>query len=71
MNDLRAMRLKWKNMSPVDGMSPEDFLVKAFCAMTMTEQTEFLWKEGLGRLERGVFEFLRGEESKIVVARRQ
>lgn len=71
MNDLRAMRLKWKNMSPVDGMSPEDILVKAFCAITMTEQTEFLWKEGLGRLERSVFEFLRGEEGKIVVARRQ
>lgn len=70
MNDLRAMRLKWKNMSPVDGMSPEDILIKAFCAMTMTEQTEFVWKEGLGRLERGVFEFLRGEEGKIVVARR-
>ncbi|KAF2818985.1 hypothetical protein CC86DRAFT_450253 [Ophiobolus disseminans] len=70
MNDLRAMRHRWKNMSAVDGMSAEDLLVKAFCALTMTEQTEFMWKEGLARLERVVFEFLRGEEGKIVMQRR-
>lgn len=70
MNDLRAMRLKWKNMSPVDGMSPEDILVRAFCAMTMTEHTEFVFKEGLSRVERGVFEFLRTEDAKIVMHRR-
>jgi hypothetical protein len=70
MNDLRVMRLKWKNMSTVDGMSPEDFLIKAFVAMTMTEGSEFLFKEGLGRLERSVFEWLRNEDAKIVVARR-
>jgi|TARA_R110002003_G_scaffold121_23_gene10836 hypothetical protein len=69
MNDLRAMRLKWKNMSPVDGMSPEDLLVRAFCVMTMTENTEFVFKEGLNRLERGVFEFLRTEDAKIVMHR--
>lgn len=70
MNDLRVMRLKWKNMSTVDGMSPEDFLVKAFCAMTMTEGSEFMFKEGLNRVERGVFEWLRIEDAKIVVHRR-
>lgn len=69
MNDLRAMRLKWKNMSPVDGMSPEDILIRAFCVMTMTEHTEFVFKEGLNRVERGVFEFLRTEDAKIVLHR--
>ncbi|EAT84447.2 hypothetical protein SNOG_08171 [Parastagonospora nodorum SN15] len=69
MNDLRAMRLKWKNMSPVDGMSPEDILIRAFGVMTMTEHTEFLFKEGLNRVERSVFEFLRTEDAKIVLHR--
>ncbi|KAH7400897.1 hypothetical protein DE146DRAFT_611707 [Phaeosphaeria sp. MPI-PUGE-AT-0046c] len=69
MNDLRAMRLKWKNMSPVDGMSPEDILIRAFCVMTMTEHTEFVFKEGLGRVERNVFEFLRTEDAKIILHR--
>jgi hypothetical protein len=69
MNDLRAMRLKWKNMSPVDGMSPEDILIRAFCVITMTEHTEFVFKEGLGRVERSVFEFLRTEDAKIILHR--
>lgn len=69
MNDLRAMRLKWKNMSPVDGMSPEDILIRAFCVMTMTEHTEFVFKEGLSRVERNVFEFLRTEDAKIILHR--
>jgi hypothetical protein len=69
MNDLRAMRLKWKNMSSVDGMSPEDLLCMAFRVVTGTEGSEFLFKDGLGRLEVGVFEFLRGEDSKIVMQR--
>ncbi len=34
MNDLRVMRLKWKNMSTVDGLSPEDLLCMAFRVMT-------------------------------------
>lgn len=69
MNDLRAMRLKWKNMSPVDGLSPEDILIRAFCVMTMTEHTEFVFKEGLSRVERNVFEFLRTEDAKIILHR--
>ncbi|KAF2026174.1 hypothetical protein EK21DRAFT_74778 [Setomelanomma holmii] len=69
MNDLRTLRLKWKNMSPVDGMSPEDLLVRAFCVMTQTENTEFVFKEGLNRIERTVFEFLRSEDAKIVMHR--
>ncbi|XP_014557104.1 hypothetical protein COCVIDRAFT_98098 [Bipolaris victoriae FI3] len=70
MNDLRAMRLKWKNMSPIDGMSPEDLLCMAFKVMTNTEGSEYLFKDGLARLELSVFEFLRSEDSKIVMQRR-
>ncbi|KAF7566547.1 hypothetical protein PtrSN002B_003243 [Pyrenophora tritici-repentis] len=70
MNDLRAMRLKWKNMSPIDGLSPEDLLCMAFRAMTNTEGSEYLFKDGLARLELGVFEFLRNEDSRIVLQRR-
>ena len=70
MNDLRAMRLKWKNMSSVDGMSPEDLLCMAFKVMTNTEGSEYLFKDGLARLELSVFEFLRSEDSKIVMQRR-
>ena len=70
MNDLRAMRLKWKNMSVVDGLSPEDLLVMGFRVLTGTEGSEYLFKDGLSRLEVGVFEFLRSEDSKIVMGRR-
>lgn len=70
MNDLRIIRLKWKNMSPLDGVSPEDLLCKTFTVMGNTENTEYMFKEGLDRLNRGVFEFLRNEDAKIVVHRR-
>lgn len=70
MNDLRVMRLKWKNMSPFDGVSPEDLLCRTFAVMANTENTEHLFKDGLDRLNRGVFEFLRNEDSKIVMHRR-
>lgn len=65
MNDIRVMRLKWKNMSTVDGVSPEDLLVRAFMTISGTEGTEFLWKEGLRGAERGVFEWLKGEDAKM------
>ncbi|KAH6616565.1 hypothetical protein C7974DRAFT_47512 [Boeremia exigua] len=70
MNDLRVMRLKWKNMSPLDGASPEDLLCKTFAVISNTENTEHLFKDGLDRLNRGVFEFLRNEDTKIVMQRR-
>jgi hypothetical protein len=70
MNDLRAMRLKWKNMSSIDGMSSEDLLCMAFRGMTNTEGSEYLFKDGLARLELGVFEFLRSKDAKIVMQRR-
>ncbi|XPS73614.1 hypothetical protein M3J09_005758 [Ascochyta lentis] len=70
MNDLRVMRLKWKNMSTLDGVSPEDLLCRTFAVMANTENTEQLFKDGLDRLNRGVFEFLRNEDSKIVMHRR-
>lgn len=70
MNDLRIIRLKWKNMSSLDGVSPEDLLCKTFTVMGNTENTEYMFKEGLDRLNRGVFEFLRTEDAKIVVHKR-
>ncbi|KZM22938.1 uncharacterized protein EKO05_0004922 [Ascochyta rabiei] len=70
MNDLRVMRLKWKNMSTLDGVSPEDLLCRTFAVMANTENTEHLFKDGLDRLNRGVFEFLRNEDAKIVMHRR-
>lgn len=70
MNDLRVMRLKWKNMSTVEGLSPEDLLCMAFRVMTNTEGSEYLFKDGLDRLNGGVFEFLRSEDAKIVMQRR-
>ena len=70
MNDLRVMRLKWKNMSTIEGLSPEDLLCMAFRVMTNTEGSEYLFKDGLDRLNGGVFEFLRSEDAKIVMQRR-
>jgi hypothetical protein len=64
MNDLRALRLKWKNMSPVDGMSPEEILVRASCALTMTEHTEPVFREGLSGVEQNDFEFLLRDDGK-------
>lgn len=69
MNDLRAMRLKWKNMSSIDGISSEDLLCIAFRGMTNTEGSEYLFKDGLARLELGVFDFIRSEDAKIVMQR--
>lgn len=70
MNDLRVMRLKWKNMSTIDGLSPEDLLCQAFRVMTNTEGSEYLFKDGLDRLNSGVFDFLRSEDAKITMQRR-
>jgi hypothetical protein len=70
MNDLRVMRLKWKNMSTVDGVSPEDLLCRTFAIMANTANTEHLFKDGLDRLNREVFDFLRHEDAKIVMHRR-
>ena len=70
MNDLRVMRLKWKNMSTVDGVSPEDLLCRTFAIMANTANTEHLFKDGLDRLNRDVFDFLRHEDAKIVMHRR-
>jgi hypothetical protein len=42
----------------------------AFRGMTNTEGSEYLFKDGLARLELGVFEFLRSKDAKIVMQRR-
>jgi hypothetical protein len=70
MNDLRAMRLKWKNMSSIDGLSSEDLLCMAFKVMTNTEGSEHIFKDGLASLECGIFEFLRDEDLKIVIRKK-
>ncbi|KAL6164172.1 hypothetical protein ACJQWK_09847 [Exserohilum turcicum] len=69
MNDLRAMQHKWEKMSSIDGMSPEDLLCMAFKVMTNTEGSGYLFKDGLARLEPGVFEFLRSDDKKIILQR--
>ena len=70
MNDLRVMRLKWKNMSSADGLSSEDLLCRTFAILTNTEGTEYLFKDGLDRLNEGVFEFLRSEDMRILMHKR-
>ncbi|KAJ5051176.1 hypothetical protein J3E72DRAFT_204581 [Bipolaris maydis] len=69
MNELRAMRLRWKNMSPIDGMSPEDLLCMAFKVITNTEGSEYLFKDGLAKLELSVLEFLSSDDNKIILQR--
>jgi hypothetical protein len=70
MNDLRVMRLKWKNMSSAEGLSSEDLLCRTFAVLTNTEGTEYLFKDGLDRLNEGVFEFLRSEDMRILMHKR-
>lgn len=73
MNDLRVLRLKWKTMNTQDGnqtLSPEDLLCRDFALMTNTEGTEYLFKDGLDRLNDSMFEFLRSEDMKIMMTKR-
>jgi hypothetical protein len=73
MNDLRVLRLKWKSMNTQDGnqtLSPEDLLCRNFAAMTNTGGTEYLFKDGLDRLNDSMFEFLRSEDMKIMMTKR-
>lgn len=67
LNDLRMMRLKWKNMSSAVGLSTEDLLCRTFTIMTNTAGTEHLFKDGLHRLNEGIFEFLKTEDMRILM----
>ena len=67
LNDLRMMRLKWKNMSSAVGLSTEDLLCRTFTIMTNTAGTEHLFKDGLYRLNEGIFEFLKTEDMRILM----
>lgn len=67
LNDLRMMRLKWKNMSSAVGLSTEDLLCRTFTIMTNTSGTEHLFKDGLYRLNEGIFEFLKTEDMRILM----
>jgi predicted amidohydrolase len=72
MNDLRVLRLKWRSLTAQDVnnrlLSAEDLLCKTFAAMTKTEGTENMFREGLQALNERVFEFLKTEDMKITVA---
>lgn len=67
MNDMRIMRLKWKNMTCVTGMSSEDLLCRSLAVLTNTEGTEYLFKDGLDKYGDELFDFLRQEDMKIFV----
>jgi hypothetical protein len=67
LNDLRMMRLKWKSMSNAVGLSTEDVLCRTFTIITNTAGTENLFKDGLDRLNEGIFEFLRTEDMRILM----
>ena len=67
LNDLRMMRLKWKTMSSAIGLSTEDVLCRTFAVMTNTAGTEPLFKDGLDRLNEGIFEFLKTEDMRILM----
>jgi hypothetical protein len=65
MNDLRALYLERKNTSSADGLSAEDLLCKSFAVLTNTEGTEYLFQNGLARLNKSSYDFLRTEDMKI------
>ncbi|KAF1978648.1 hypothetical protein BU23DRAFT_564220 [Bimuria novae-zelandiae CBS 107.79] len=67
LNDLRMMRLKWKNMSSNFGLSTEDVLCRTFTIMTNTAGTEYLFKDGLDKLNDGIFEFLKTSDMRILM----
>jgi hypothetical protein len=70
MNDLRLMRLKWKNMSSAEGLSSEDLLCRTFAVMTNTEGAEYMFKDGLDRVNDAIFAFMRREDMKILIHKR-
>ncbi|KAF2871961.1 hypothetical protein BDV95DRAFT_594247 [Massariosphaeria phaeospora] len=72
LNDLRAIRLKWKSMGArLDAASSEDLLCRTFATMTNTEGTEYVFRDGLERLGDGIFAFLKSQDMTISIARQQ
>jgi hypothetical protein len=70
MNDLRILRLKWKELKVHNGsqdISPEGLLCSTFAIMTKTEGTEVLFKEGLDRLKETSPEVLRRDDLAISI----
>ncbi|PVI06085.1 hypothetical protein DM02DRAFT_515106 [Periconia macrospinosa] len=65
MNDIRIIRLKWKNMGSAEGLSSEDLLCRSLAVLTNTEGTEYLFKDGLDRYGDGLMDFLREEDMRI------
>jgi hypothetical protein len=56
-NEIRAIPSNWRTVPCPEGTNPEDILIKAFCVITRTEHTEFMFKEGLSRVGRSVLGF--------------
>ncbi|CAI6340134.1 unnamed protein product [Periconia digitata] len=67
MNDIRIMRLKWKNMGTAEGFSSDDLLCRSLAVLTNTEGTECLFKDGIDRYGDGLIDFLREEDMRIFV----
>jgi hypothetical protein len=59
MNTLMVIQLDRKSIDSIGGMSPDDILARAFCVMTMTEDTEFMFKRGLQRLDKTMVDSVR------------
>ncbi|KAH6612962.1 hypothetical protein C7974DRAFT_74512 [Boeremia exigua] len=70
MNDLRILRLKWKELKVHNGsqdISAEGLLCSTFAIMTKTEGTEVLFKEGLDKLKETSPEVLRRDDLAISI----
>lgn len=70
MNDLRVLRLKWKELkvySNIQDMTPQSLLCRTFAIMTKTEGTEVLFKEGLDMLKETSPEVLRPDDLTISI----
>lgn len=70
MNDLRVLRLKWKELkvySNIQDITPESLLCRTFAIMTKTEGTEVLFKEGLDMLKETSPEVLRPDDLTISI----
>jgi hypothetical protein len=68
MNDLRVLRLKWKELkvySNIQDITPQSLLCRTFAIMTKTEGTEVLFKEGLDMLKETSPEVLRPDDLTI------
>ncbi|KAJ5047756.1 hypothetical protein J3E72DRAFT_380013 [Bipolaris maydis] len=67
LNNLRAMLIKWDDMSPIDGKSSEDLLCVAFSVIINCTDNGDLFKDKLKELRSSVVNLLRGEDSRGIL----